>query len=117
VVPIDLTDEWQRLGETRFGPIDEDPFSASKVVAPPAEGPSSDFTGEAAIFEPGTYRFIIEAYVPSGNMHYGCEMPIQVVEGEPLVVTFTSLPVYTEDGLLWTPLDELRYPVCPNSPQ
>lgn len=116
VVPIDLTDEWQRLGETRFGPIDEDPFSASKVVAPPAEGPSSDFTGEAAIFEPGTYRFIIEAYVPSGNMHYGCEMPIQVVEGEPLVVTFTSLPVYTEDGLLWTPLDELRYPVCPNSP-
>ena len=55
-------------------------------------------------FEPGTYRFIVEAYVPSGDMLYGCEMDVQVVEGEPLIVALSSIPTYTEAGIHWIPL-------------
>ena len=65
-------------------------------------------------FEPGTYRFIIEAYEPSVAMHYGCEKPIEVVEGESLVMTISSLPTYTDSGWSWTPYDQLEYPDCPN---
>ena len=121
VVPLEPTDEWQPLGGTSFWPINQDPVFTSDVIHAQGEsyrvyvdGQWGSVDGKAATFEPGTYRFIIEAYVPSGNMRYGCEMPIQVVEGEPLVVTFTSLPTYTGNGIFWTPLDELEYPDCPD---
>jgi hypothetical protein len=105
VVPLEPTEEWQPLGEMSFSFISVDPYSASQVM----QTPDGFDLGEAATFEPGTYRFIIEAYVPSGNMYYGCEMPIQVVEDEPLIVTLSSIPTYTESGIGWTPLDELEY--------
>jgi hypothetical protein len=114
VVPLEPTEEWQRLGGTGFWPINQDPVFASDVIHPQGERYFDLVDGEAATFAPGTYRFIIEAYVPSGNMRYGCEMPIQVVEDEPLIVTLSSIPTYTESGIHWTPLDELEYPDCPN---
>lgn len=116
VVPLEPTEEWQRLGGTSFWPINQDPVFASEVIHPQGESYFDFVDGEAATFEPGTYRFIIEAYVPSGNMRYGCEMPIQVVEGEPFVVVLSSIPTYSGDGIHWTPLDELEYPDCPGRP-
>jgi hypothetical protein len=110
VVPNDPSDEWQRLGWTSFWFIGIDPYSASQVM----QRPDGFDLGEVATFEPGTYRFIIEAYYPWGNMYYGCEMPIQVVEGEPLDVALSSIPTYTGDGIHWTPPGELEYPDCPN---
>jgi hypothetical protein len=110
VVPIDPNDEGQRLGGVHFGLINEEPFSASDLIR---QNYTSVDPSKVAMFEPGTYRFIIEAYVPSGDMHYGCEMPIQVVDGQPSVVTLTSLPTYTDSGIHWIPLDELEYPDCP----
>jgi hypothetical protein len=114
VVPIEPNDEWQRLGGIHFEPIIDDPFTASDMIHPPGENYISLDPSKVAKFEPGVYRFIIEAYVPSGNMYYGCEMPIQIVDGQPFAVTFTDLPDYTDSGIHWTPLDELQYPDCPN---
>jgi hypothetical protein len=44
-------------------------------------------------------------------------MPIEVVEGESLTVTVSSLPTYTGDGWHWTPPGrQLRHPDCPVEP-
>jgi len=109
--PDDAGDELDMIGGIRFGVIDVDPFSTSEMLHP---GGWNSIPDETVIFEPGTYRFIIEAYVPAGATFYGCEMPVQVVESEPLVVTISSLPTYTGSGWHWTPYDELEYPDCPD---
>jgi hypothetical protein len=113
VVPSleDESDELEVLGGITFGVIGEDPFSTSEVIHP---GWWDPIPWDTLIFEPGVYRFIIEAYVPSGDMHYGCEMPIEVADDQPLVVTISSLPPYTGSGIHWTPYDQLEYPDCPN---
>jgi hypothetical protein len=111
ILPIGRTDEWQRLGGRRFWPLGVDPYTASRVMR--TQG-TFGLDGAVATFEPGTYRFIIEAYVPSGDMLYGCEMDVQVVEGEPLTVALSSIPTYTGGGIHWTPPVELEYPDCPN---
>jgi hypothetical protein len=105
VLPLEPTEEGQALGGTYWWPIGEDPFSASKVMR------SLDHN-QIATFGPGTYRFIIEAYVPSGAMHYGCEQQIRIVEDQPLVVTLSGMPIYTGGGFHWTPYDQLVYPDC-----
>jgi hypothetical protein len=98
-----------------MGVVDSDPISMSDVIHPQRDdqywGVKAD---QVVAFEPGTYRFIIEAYIPSGPMHFGCESRVQVVDGEPLVVTISSLPSYSGSGFHWTSPDELRYPDCPN---
>ncbi len=66
-----------------------------------------------AVFEPGTYRLAIEAWVESGPMRFGCEQPIEVVDGEALEVTVSELPPYSGEGVHWTPTAELVYPACP----
>lgn len=115
VLPVELNEDKDAIGGTFFSNITDDPFSDSKKIQPQDEDRYFDVTpGESQTVEPGTYRFIIEAYVPSGPMHYGCEMPIAVDEGEPLVLTLSSLPTYTGGGWHWTSPEELRYPDCPN---
>lgn len=115
VLPMEPAQEKQALGGTRLGVINGDPYSGSDVMHPQdVERYWDVVAGEIATFQPGTYRFIIEAYVPSGRMRHGCEMSVQVVEGEPLVVTISSLPTYTDDGFHWKPDDQLLYPDCPN---
>ena len=115
VLPVELNEDKEAIGGTSFSNITDDPFSASKKIQPQDEDRYFDVTaGESPIVEPGTYRFIIEAYVPSGPMHYGCEMPIEVDGGEPLVLTVSSLPTYTGVGWHWATPEQLRYPDCPD---
>lgn len=114
VLPLEPTAEKQALGGAHLSSRHPDPLSASQVMHPQGPRYWEVLEEEIAIFEPGTYRFIIEAYVPSGAMHYGCERQIEVVDGESLVVTLSDMPVYTGDGFHWTPDDELRYPDCPD---
>lgn len=118
VLPLEPNDDKDAIGGTFFGTITDDPFSDSRKIQPQNEDRPSEVTlGESSIVEPGTYRFIIEGYVPSGPMHYGCEMPIDVDGREPLVIPISSLPTYTGEGWHWTPPGrEFRYPDCPVEP-
>jgi hypothetical protein len=111
VVPIDPSDQWL-LGQAHW-PISADPYSASRVLTQhPYDPPGLDETGTA--LQPGTYRFIIEGYVPWDAVQFGCEMEVEVVEDKPLIVTLSSIPTYTGTGIGWAPLSELEYPDCPN---
>ena len=115
VLPVELNEDKDAIGGTQFSNITDDPFSDSKKIQPQDEDRYFDVTtGESPIVEPGTYRFIIEAYVPSGPMHYGCEMPIEVDGREPLIITVSRLPTYTGGGFHWTAPEQLKYPDCPN---
>ena len=115
VLPIELSDEKMAFGGAQVGDISDDPFSAREVMHPQGERYFDIVTEEIATFEPGTYRFIIEAYVSSGPMRYGCEALIEVVESEPLALTVSSLPTYEEGGFHWTPAEQLQYPQCPGT--
>jgi hypothetical protein len=113
-LPVGLNEDKDAIGGTSFWNITDDPFSASKKIQPQDEDGFFDVTtGESPIVEPGTYRFIIEAFVPNGAMHYGCEMPIEVDGGEPLVLTVSSLPTFTGPGWHWAAPEQLEYPDCP----
>jgi len=115
VLPVELNEDKDAIGGTSFTNITDDPFSDSKMIQPQDEDRYFDvIPGESPIVEPGTYRFIIEAYVPSGPMHFGCEMPIEVDGGEPIVLTLSSLPTHTGGGWHWTAPELLEYPDCPN---
>ena len=115
MLPVELNDDKVAIGGPSFSYLTDDPFSASKKIQPQDEDRYFDVTaGESPIVEPGTYRFLIEAYVPSGPMHYGCEMPIEVDGGEPLVLTVSSLPTYTGVGWHWATPEQLRDPDCPD---
>ncbi len=115
VLPLDAAKPEDAFGGVRIGPADSDPFSMSDVIHPQRDDRYWDVKADQVVtFDPGTYRFTIEAYVPSGAMHFGCEKLVRVVEGEPLVVMITSLPSYSGDGFHWTSPDELRYPNCPD---
>jgi hypothetical protein len=106
VLPLEPSYEKQALGGTVLaGP-------GLDVMHPQGDRYFDVVRDEVAMFEPGTYRFIIEAYVPSGPMHYGCEQLIEVVEGEPLVVTISDMPAYTGGGFHWTTDEQLQYPDC-----
>lgn len=110
VLPVHPHEMYESLGRTHFaGGVD--PFSATDVIHPPRAGYITD--DEAATFEPGIYRFAVEAYVSNGPMRFGCEMPLEVVDASPVNVSVTSLPVYTNSGFWWTPTAELSYPPCP----
>lgn len=115
VLPLDAARQEDAYGGARIGPADSDPFSMSDVIHPQHDDRYWDVKADQVVtFDPGTYRFTIEAFVPSGAMHFGCETLVRVVEGEPLVVTITSLPSYSGGGFHWTSPDELRYPDCPD---
>jgi hypothetical protein len=126
VLPATPSKERQVLGLVRIGTVDEDPFSAAAVMHLPGEqGWWDGSTAEVAILDPGTYRFILEAYaptpeegegspVPATERPYGCETVVSVAADEPLIVTISSVPRnYSEGSLYWTPYDELKYPDCP----
>lgn len=113
VLPVEPTDQGDAFGGARLGIVHSDSFSASDSIHPRRGDMYFDVDEDRVVtFDPGDYRFVIEAYVPSGRMHFGCERRIEVVEGQPLVVTITSLPSYSGDGFHWTATDELRYPDC-----
>ncbi|NNC40609.1 MAG: hypothetical protein HKN95_07940, partial [Acidimicrobiia bacterium] len=113
VLPLEPTREKQALGGTRLGVINGDRYLGFAVMHPQREGYFDVVADEVAFFSPGTYRFIIEAYVPLGDMFYGCEQQIQVVEDEPTIVSLSSLPTYTSSGWHWAPYEQLEYPDCP----
>lgn len=104
------------LGEAQLSNLQHnDPFSASAVLALGDMG--SPNGKKAAEFPPGEYRFVIEAYVPNGDMRYGCERQIVTqADRSTDALVFTTIPEYTGDGLHWTPYDELKYPDCPMWP-
>ena len=114
VLPVELNEDKDAIGGTSFWNITDDPFSDSKKIQPQGDRYFDVIPGESPIVEPGTYRFIIEAYVPSGPMHYGCEMPIEVDGDEPIVLTISSLPTYTGGGWHWTAPEQIEYPDCPD---
>ena len=113
VLPLDLTEQKRALGGTDSPVIGEDPFSATYAMHPQAESFWKVDDAKLATFDPGTYRFIIEAYEPAGVMYYGCEQQIRVVGGEPLVVTISNMPTYSGGGWHWEPYEQLTYPDCP----
>jgi hypothetical protein len=102
---------WDFLGLTRFRSTSEGPLTASGMMHPKLGHWDAD-EQRVATFEPGTYRFAIEASSNEG-MRFGCEMPLEVVDASPVTVTLTSLPIYTDSGFHWTPTAELTYPPCP----
>jgi hypothetical protein len=106
VLPLEPTERFQTLGGTHLE-------SGSGVVHPTADRYWDWVMIPVAVFDPGTYRLSIEAWVDSGPMRFGCEQSIEVVEGEALEVTVPWLPEYTGDGVHWTPTAELVYPECP----
>lgn len=134
VLPADPDGEWQPLGGTHyFGAtgdelpppgddsyplrgesIGRDPFSGSDVIHPMATGGGSrTVTHGIAGIEPGSYRLVIEAYPRSSHERYGCEIPIEVVRGEPLIVAISDLPEFEGEGDRWVSTGALRYPECP----
>jgi len=116
VLPLNLTEERSAFGGTNSGLINQETFSASDVMHPQDVRYFEIVDGVIATFEPGTYRFVVEAFVPSGEMRYGCERLIEVIKDETLALTISELPPYTRDGFHWTPyVDQLRYPDCPDS--
>jgi hypothetical protein len=88
-----------------------DPYSATDVMHQGTDRRAWD-EDQLATFVPGTYRFIIEAYVSNGPMRYGCETEIRVDGDEPVFVRISSMPTYRGSGYAWIPADELRYPNC-----
>jgi hypothetical protein len=125
VLPATPSKDPQVLGLVKIGTVDEDPSSIAAVMHLPGEqgwrdGPHA----EVAILDPGTYRFIVEAYapyseegegspVPATEQPYGCETVVSVVADEPPIVTISSIPRNSGGSLYWTPYDQLRYPDCP----
>jgi hypothetical protein len=106
------------LGEAHFEHVVDDPFTDSAVLRSQESDAFGNFAGyDTAVFLPGEYRFVIEAWVPSGPMRYGCERQIVTqADRSTDVIVLTSIPEYTGDGLHWTPYTELAYPHCPMWP-
>lgn len=113
VVPL-VGNESVVLGEAHFQNLGDDPYAVSGVIRPEPLGRPD----EAVKFPPGEYRFIIEAYVPSGEMRYGCERQIVTQTGYAFdTLVLTSIPEYTGNSLSWTTdYDTLAYPHCPMWP-
>jgi hypothetical protein len=113
VVPV-VGNESVVLGQANFQNLGDDPYTVSGVIRPERLGAPDD----AVKFPPGEYRLIIEAYIPSGDMRYGCERQI-VAQPKPAsdTLVLTSIPVYTGNSLSWTSdYDTLAYPHCPMWP-
>lgn len=114
VLPMNPSEENPFLGGT-LSVVDRSPFSASEVMRP-LDSDSFYRPGVGiATFDPGTYRFAIEAYVSSGPMRHGCERSIDLLEGEALTITISELPRYSGGGFHWAPIGDLRFPDCPES--
>jgi hypothetical protein len=113
VVPV-VGKESVVLGQANFQNLGDNPSTVSGVIRPERFGAPDD----AGKFPPGEYRLIIEAYIPSGDMRYGCER--QIVAQSKLAsatLILTSIPVYTGNSLSWTgDCDTLGYPHCPMWP-
>jgi hypothetical protein len=88
-------------------------YTASDVIHPMRRFVSRTVAGGTVPVESGNYRLVFEAREYSDwAARYGCEIPIEVVHGEALVVTVTDLPDFREDGERWAPRGEWHYPDC-----
>lgn len=98
--------------------IDDDPFSATDLMGP-AGGvdPTSGlyvFNGDGVVtFEADSYAGSVEVGTPSGPMQAACSFEVEVVEGEPAVVTISSVHPYTGNGMFWG-ADPGSIPECSN---
>ena len=85
-------------------------------MLPPAGVASSvENRDPPATFSAGTYRLIVDVYVPSGPMLFGCEQLIEVVAGEDLTVIFSEIPEYRGSSFFWWAPGEIvmTHTTCP----
>jgi hypothetical protein len=96
-----------------YGAIRESPYSASDVFHPMRESASWWVTSGVVAVEPGRYRVLVEAVDSADSAaRYGCEIPIEVIVGESLLVTITDLPDFRDDPGRWTAGPDGQYPGC-----